>query len=1154
MLIKDIFEKPIDRNIELVIKADNPVNLKQEFEEYIVTDELLKYFDLFFDNFVKEIENTKRNNGVWISGFYGSGKSHLLKILSYILDNKFEFENKKPIDFFIRDGKIKNEKIISNMEKSIENNNVILFNIAAKSETDNIKDVFIKVFNQMRGYSKDQFIANFENRLDKENKLKEFIDEFDKNGNWIKERDDLIHIDNFINSVVNIGYLSPNEAQLLIESKSNYSQSIEDFAQSVNEYCENHPRVIFAVDEVGQFISDNPNMMLDLQTIVEELSKCDGKAWVIVTSQQQIHDLIKDDDVNDFHKIKSRFKTRINLSSSNVDEIIKWRILDKNHDAKKLLKMDYEKFKTTLKNIIYFKDSSKKKVYEDSNDFINYYPFIPYHFDLIQKAIIEFRSLNNSTMSISEGERSLLEIFQNTLLKISDKNVHELIPLYKFFESFSDIIESTVVQNIHQATENDALNEFDINVLKTLFLIKFLDDNYLKPTLDNITVLMISNVNEETLSLKNKINDSLNRLIEQVYVHKNGNLYYYLTKKEQDINLKIKNQQIDSKDIPREILKYISGDIFPKSKLEFNKKRYSYKFYQIIDNEDRNNKLIIRYITSFFEQDIDMSQSTFDDENLINFKHLSKTKNEVVVCLYQNQDIYNEIIEKLKIEKFLADKKLDKSTVFECEKQNEAIEKANRIIKLIDDAIKDSIIYINGDKFNFKNKSSASILEESITKLFKNIYNKWEYMSLNPSKKDIKSVLSQRNQSKLNKYDNQLNNALNDLESYISSQPSPVSLKDIISKYSDVPYGYVGEDISWLVAKLFSQKRISLLINEEELFLNNDTIQKCYDYITAGKGSINAQKLLLSKRTKIPKEQIIFVKNLVKDLSDSSKNYSEEQLMNKFKEIISIDYQKIKDNILNIKRFEKYPGLAILKKYDKLVKELLNKNNLNSFYSFINSNRKDFEDYIDDLYVVFEFFESNQREIFDESCKIYKEYIQNEMLIDNLKLEEIINQINQIISLDEPYDAIKNLSNLNKIYYSIFDDILKEEHNNLSRNIDNDYNYLIKIIEDDSHLKVRFKNEIDINFRKLKRDLDLDRNINSIRGKINTSHEFKKRYIKQINKEKINVTSVDIDLNELLYDEVNISNEEDIERFLDSIKNELLKELDKNKSIKIINK
>lgn len=1151
MLIKEIFEKPIDRNIELVIKANNPINLKQEFEEYVVTDEILKYFDLFFKNFVSEINNPKRNCGVWISGFYGSGKSHLLKILSYILDNKFEFESKKPIDFFVKDGKIKNNEIITNMENSINNNDVILFNIASKSSTDKIKDVFIKVFNEMRGYSKDPFFANFENKLNQQNKLMEFKEEFNKNGDWDNERNNLTHIDNFIKSVVNIGYLSKNEAQFLIDSKHTYNQSIEDFAQDVKEYCDEGHRVIFAVDEVGQFISENTNMMLDLQTIVEELSKCDGNAWVIVTSQQQIHDLIKDDTVNDFHKIKSRFNTRINLSSSNVDEIIKWRILDKNSNGENVLKSDYNKYGSTLKNILYFTNCSNKKVYEDSEDFINYYPFIPYQFDLIQKAIVEFRSLNESTLSISEGERSLLEIFQKALNTIKDKNIHALIPLYRFYESFNDIIEPTVAQNMHQAEENDSLNKFDLNVLKTLYLIKYLDDNFLKPTLDNITVLLVSDINEDILTLKKEINESLNRLIEQVYVHKNGDVYYYLTKREQDINLKIKNQQIDSNEIPKEILRYISEDIFSKKKLKLDK-QHSYKFNQIIDNEESKDNLTIRYITSYFDQDEDKYQLTLDNDDIINIKHLSKVNNEVVVYLNQNQEIYNELIDKLKIEKFLSDKKLDKSNLIECEKQNEAIEKSNRLIRLIDESIKNSIIYINGDKFNYKKSDSSSILEEAITKLFNTVYNKWGYMTFNPSKTDIKRVFTEVNQSKLVKND-ESNNALNDLDEYISSQIIPISLKDVKNKYSDIPYGYVNYDISWLVAVLFSQKRISLLINDEELFLNESSLQNIYNYIIAGKNSMQAQNLFLSKRNSIPKEQFLFVKNWIIELSDYSGKYTDELLMSKFKEIISNDNVKIKDYIREIKRFDKYPGINILEKYKKLSEELLNKNNLKDFYSFINDNKNDFECYIDDLYDVFGFFEGDQRIIFDESCKISEEFNQNEMLINDNTLIDIINQINDKISMENPYEEIKELSNLNKEYYSIFNSILKEEQNGLLESIESDFAILVNILEEDDSLKSNFIDDIENKFSKLKRNLNSDRSIHSIRGKIETSYDLRKKFIRKINKFK-EKTEIDVDLNDLFKDEINILNEEDMERFLESIKNELKKELDKNKTIKIINK
>lgn len=1160
MLIKNMFERPIDRNIEIVIKSNDKNNLKQEFEEYVITDELLNHFDIFFRNFIEEINNPVGNCGVWISGFFGSGKSHFLKILSYILDNKFKFEAKKPIDFFIKDGKIKDKKIISNMVGSVENNDVILFNVASKASNDNIKDVFIKVFNEMQGYSKDPFIASVEKKLEKENKFKEFMEQFKiiNGDDWLNQRDDLVHTDAAIESIVNVNLVSKDEAKRWFDSKNEYEQSIEDFVLEVKEYCDdtNH-RVIFAVDEIGQFIADNTKMMLDLQTIVEEFSsKCLNKAWVIVTSQQQIFDIIKNDNEHDFSKIQARFKTRISLTSSNVDEVIKWRILEKNSDSKKILESNYEKFESTLKNTIYFKESSDKEVYQNAVDFINFYPFIPYHVDLIQKAIIEIRSLNSTSSSISEGERSLLEIFQKTLCNISNEKINKLIPLYEFYDSFNEIIDSTVAQNMGQAKKNKYLNNFDLNVLKTLFLIKYLDDNYLKPTLDNIVVLMISEINQDILVLRNMISDSLEKLIEQVFVHKNDNLYYYLTKKEQDINLKIKNQQIDLDNVPKEIFKYISNDIYPKKKLKLDKS-HSYKFYQVIDNEENDNNLVIRYITSYFDIENDNSQSRLDDEKIINFKHLSEINNEVVVYLNQNQEIYNEIIERLKIEKFLSDKVLDKSKLIECQKREEAIEKSNRTRKLIEDAITESIIYINGNKFNFKKNNPSSILDESMHKLFSNIYNKWHYMDFKPSKKDIKDVLSQNLQSKLLPKDDKSNNALDDLENFISIQTSPISLKEVILTYSDSPYGYVKEDISWLIAKLFSQKRISLLVNENELFLNEDTVQKIYDYITAGKDAVISKKLLLSKRLNIPKKQINFVKNFIKELSEVNESYTDEELMVKFKEIISINNEKIKDYIREIRRFKRYPGLNVLEKYHKLSEDLLNKMNLIDFYSFVFKNKDDFEEYIDELNDIFKFFEGTQRAIFDKSCEICDEFEQNEMLISDSRLKDIIDKINLKISKDKPYSEINNLSDLNKKYSSIFDLILEEERKNLLESINSDYDYVLKLIGDESNLKDTFQDSIDNKFHKLKRDLDSDRNLYSIKGKINTSNKLKTEFVDDINrykKENMVDSEIRISVNELLDDEFDINDDNDIELFLESIKKEIKKELEKNKTVKIINK
>ena len=104
MLIKEIFEKKIDRDIQgvIIVGQNETENVAQELDEYVVTKELQKHFADFFSAYKKGIIGTTPKMGVWISGFFGSGKSHFLKILSYLLANK-SVGDRKSIDYFVND-------------------------------------------------------------------------------------------------------------------------------------------------------------------------------------------------------------------------------------------------------------------------------------------------------------------------------------------------------------------------------------------------------------------------------------------------------------------------------------------------------------------------------------------------------------------------------------------------------------------------------------------------------------------------------------------------------------------------------------------------------------------------------------------------------------------------------------------------------------------------------------------------------------------------------------------------------------------------------------------------------------------------------------------------------------------------------------------
>lgn len=281
--------------------------------------------------------------GVWISGFFGSGKSHFLKILSYLLENR-TVQGKTALEFFRE--KITDPAILANIEKAVNtgSKDVILFNIDSKANTVNkgdeqIVNIFMRAFNDRRGYLGDVFwIAELEEQLEDKELYELFKAEFKRiNGESWEERRVAYSFeqDDIIEALVNCGFMSREAATRLFESDgASYTFSVEKFANKLDQYCkskgENH-QVIFLVDEVGQYIGENSELMLNLQTIVEDLgTRLRGRAWVVVTSQADIDTITKQHvKGNDFSKIQGRFNTRLSLTSANVDEVIKKRILQK---------------------------------------------------------------------------------------------------------------------------------------------------------------------------------------------------------------------------------------------------------------------------------------------------------------------------------------------------------------------------------------------------------------------------------------------------------------------------------------------------------------------------------------------------------------------------------------------------------------------------------------------------------------------------------------------------------------------------------------------------------------------------------------------------------------------------------------------------------
>ncbi len=379
MKLAHLFYKPISRNINGVIKVgqQDDASIFQELDEYVVTKELDKHFRAFFDRYTEALDTPTDKMGVWVSGFFGSGKSHFLKILSYLMENRVARDEdgnpREAVDFFDEE-RIADPLLRAGIIRSVQvPTDVILFNIdskadaTSKNQKDSIVKVFQKVFDEHLGYfGTVPAIAEFERTLDERGQYPNFKRAFEESSGqaWADCRDAwLFHQEDIVRALMTGTGMGEDAANRLVEDyDKNYTLSAEKFACTVRDYLDskgpNH-RLIFMVDEVGQYIGENPDLMLNLQTVVEDLGvHCHGQAWVMVTSQEAMDEITKNRiKGNDFSKIVGRFYRPLSLSSANTDEVIKLRLLRKDEDVKPYLEDLYNRKQAILKNQIFLRYS-----------------------------------------------------------------------------------------------------------------------------------------------------------------------------------------------------------------------------------------------------------------------------------------------------------------------------------------------------------------------------------------------------------------------------------------------------------------------------------------------------------------------------------------------------------------------------------------------------------------------------------------------------------------------------------------------------------------------------------------------------------------------------------------------------------------------------
>ncbi len=1029
MNIHDLFERDINRSINGVVKVQDTRedSLKQELEEYVVARELRRHFDTFFETYATALDTPTDKIGVWISGHFGSGKSHFLKMLSYLLEND-QVAGKRAIDYF--DGKIEDTFALSRMRRCCEvPTETILFSIdtiGGQFKSENSKTALLRSFERMffehlGFYGEDLKLAKLEKYIDEQGKTQAFRDAYQQTTgeSWVEDRESyLYHEDDIVPVLTQVMGMSEGAARNWFNGTEDAEIAPDRFVSMINNYVDARAkqnggnfRLLFMADEVGQYIDNDVSLMLNLQTLVEEIgSKCAGRVWVMVTSPEAI-DKVTMVVGNDFSKIQGRFNTRLSLSSSSVDEVIQRRVLEKTAPATVELERNYETSATVLKNLFAFIGGSRSDLigYATAGDYVACYPFVNYQFKVLPDVMEAIRKHGLKAKHISTGERSMLSAFSESVQAVQNEQVGTLVPFWRFFDTIAKDLEHGVIQVVDRATraaeDNQGLEAYDVCVLKLLYLIRYID--YVKSNLENISILMIDQVDVDKAMLKAKVQDSLDRLVRENYVARQGETYNFLTDEEQDIARAISAQQPDVAQVVDAIKQVLYSDVYTARKLRRGANDFPIDRY-VDDN--------IYGGASQGGMKLNVVTMADDLSHASNEELVLRSAGEALVVLSDECNYFDVLMNSAKIKAYVRTfnrEQLPASTQqILTNKQREAKANEAEAASLIREAVLRARCAVDGRMVEVRATKAEDVFEQVLTRLADTVFDKAGYVTA-PARDDsdiARALAGQLQQPVGIEGETEANaRACKEVADYLHMQKrlnQPTTMGELQRKFQQRPFGWREIDIACVAAQLIADGRMDVAVAGTRLAAIDRQM------LTYLRGK-QADKAQVSLHVRLDDGLLKQAAEILRDLVGVSNVPTGEA------ELVSIAIDALKDlrdrcTKLTLKRptgSYPYPGRDVLDQGIKLLgKELENQNDPQALLKHLVDNEDTLLDWSEDFEQVWEFFDT-QRPVFDKGAEFMNLMKGDGQYLGNAAraAEE---RVEAILTSEKPYKDIRHISEL----------------------------------------------------------------------------------------------------------------------------------------------
>ena len=511
-----------------------------------------------------------------------------------------------------------------------------------------------------------------------------------------------------------------------------------------------------------------------------------------------------------------------------MDEVIQERLLAKVDDdeVKAWIEQTFKEKGDILRNQLGFHNVGMTFAeYKDAEGFKRNYPFAPYQFQLVQKIFEAIRKAGATGLHLSRGERSVLDAFQSAGQAVAECELGVLVPLYRFYPSIESFLDTIVKKTIDQAAENPSLNPFDVEILRVLFLIRYVDE--IKGNIDNLTTLCIDQIDADRLALKKQIEESLTRLEKETLINRSGDNFFFLTNEERDINREVKSVELSSGEEAKILGEIIFDDVLKGSKKHrYQPNKMDFSFNRVCDGYPYGSRvdkdLTVQVCTPLSETDPELWENAYMQQMS------AEDGGQVVFKLDDDPSLERELRQYLQTEKFLRAKS-DDSLPETTKRIHRAMaednrERRERLRNLLGNLVTDAAYFAAGEKVPIKSSTPSTALDEAFEYLIHNTFPKMCYLPKfnEEPKKELQAILRANDIQKA-AMEGVSERAMEEVRDFIHLSDKanrPVVLYDMIEKFEKRPYGWPDMETLIILARLLVLGEIQLVMNGASVLID----------------------------------------------------------------------------------------------------------------------------------------------------------------------------------------------------------------------------------------------------------------------------------------------------------------------------------------------